>query len=600
VEPILVSQIIPNLDLDIQSLLNDNVSVMHWQCEGVVALDKGSNRLVVSGDNFVDKAFSFIDIIKSRNVSLAMTPEYCFPWECLDTIIDDPKKQPTRGKLWCFGMQYCVQSDFEQWLQSHKYLQTSELLESGIIDSKSTMVIFGNFGVSKIYANILAYVFLNSQDQLTILLQSKLMPMRDPLYHFEASDLSLGKHIYIFDRSNRNTRALCALLCADAMENDYYSLIDGKLDNRPLMLLHPQLNTNPNHADFHKHINVYLDKKWTFLRLNWASNTNLQNNTLNSLGTEYLYMNEASIKNVWMNSDHRENYVNSRSKGLHFSMNDSRKTRWTFPPIEHIAHYYVRNLKPSSSAASAVHEFVVKDLYIYDGAWHPDTICPITRFREFLPRTAGLLDSFISTLQCTGCDDSNRKECAILLFDRFASLFQAKEDHEVIFESNEEGKVNGCITNTNSPSFEIEVTKEFDLISKIAAFLSNIVKNSEMSDDPNIHELRNIVPDGVQLGIYRRFPQNSETMYNVVGNTLVGDNNRGLAVYTKETTMQELDRVLTHCNDITDAKNLGAMVFYQHGDTVQLHPNSKWAKLTNFKSTRKDATEKSYIGIGGE
>lgn len=42
--------------------------------------------LEVAGKDYTDKAVSFIKLIIEKNISLAMTPEYCFPWECLDAI----------------------------------------------------------------------------------------------------------------------------------------------------------------------------------------------------------------------------------------------------------------------------------------------------------------------------------------------------------------------------------------------------------------------------------------------------------------------------------------------------------------------------------
>jgi len=76
---------------------------------------------------------------------------------------------------------------------------------------------------------------------------------------------------------------------------------------------------------------------------------------------------------------------------------------------------------------------------------------------------------------------------------------------------------------------------------------------------------------------------------------------KGLAVYTNDTKTSDLELLLGKCNVITKVGKLGVMVFCPDGDDkVRLHPNSEWKNHTNFKSTRKDATNQSYVGIGGK
>jgi hypothetical protein len=150
---------------------------------------------------------------------LALAPEYSFPWEVLNQIIENASLQPAKGKLWCFGMQYKSLEEFECWCTEHN---TQTLQEFADTDQKnrSIAVIFDGLRVKKTFVDALAYIFLNSHNNITIMLQSKLAHMKDPLYEFEASDLSLGNHVYLFDYGNFNTKIFCSLICADVMNSE--------------------------------------------------------------------------------------------------------------------------------------------------------------------------------------------------------------------------------------------------------------------------------------------------------------------------------------------------------------------------------------------
>jgi hypothetical protein len=193
--------------------------------------------------------------------------------------------------------------------------------------------------------------------------------------------------------------------------------------------------------------------------------------------------------------------------------------------------------------------------------------------------------------------------CALLFYDRFVSLIQGEEDHEVILELDPNSFMNGCITNITTPDLKEKVTNEFNKISKISDFLDNIVCHSQRSSDNNIKELENIVPDGVHLEIVKVFPQNTLTMYNVVGNppSRHGSFQKGLVVYSKETTTPELNLKLTQCKDKTDVKELGVMLFYPDGDdAVKLFPNPDWTHNTDNGVHGSKDMSLSEIGIGGK
>ena len=608
VEAVLMSKKIPDLCLDFQSP-NGAFDVIHWQCEGHLTLDGGI--LNVHGVEFVNKALLFVKLAKENNAALVLTPEYSFPWECLDTIINDPELQPSRGKLWCLCMQYCSMQEFAEWCKKRDVIKTDMLPSRITYDTSTPLIVFDEFRTIKKFANVLTYVFLNAQNQLTVILQSKLAHMGDPLYHFEAADLSLGKRIYVFDYNKSTSRAFCTLICADAMYGDYYKQIEEALSSNdglshPVFLFNPQLNPNPNHKDFLDNIDNRIKNEWVFMRLNWAISTEILSNRLDAFGTEYVHKSAAKVENTWNSDSFRKSYIQGRSHGLHYSINDGWKSKWVFPSTEHVVHYFLKSPKRPSNAASPIHEFVVKEIYIYNHGWVLDTNCLIAKFRQLLPHSENLLNDFIEAMDgirnsgCAGsiCDDQNPENCVILFFDRFVSLFQGTKDHEVIIESVVEGLINSCITNIHSQKHEQIINNEFGKISKIAAYLSNIVAESEVSLDRNIRELKNIVPDGVHLDVYKKFPQNSLGMFNVTGNPPDSRLQKGMAIYTKETTTPELNYQLEQCARITDVEDLGVMLFYPDADaTVKLYPNPRWSSTTDTGIARRASSDNSYVGI---
>lgn len=599
-EPILLSEKMPNLHLDITSSHSNSFGVMHWQCEGNLKIE--NNKLIIDDSEFNSKALQFIKLAKTQNAALALTPEYSFPWELIDTIINDSALQPAEGKLWCFGMQYKLLSDYEQWCLNHQSLTTEEFAAGVRPKDRSTVIIFDGFLEKKVFANVLAYVFLNADKHLTILLQSKLAHMNDQLYEFEASDLSLGKYIYLFDYGDFQTKAFCTLICADAMEHIYYHEIESKLPGRQVLMFHPQLNRNPFHPDILKHVNVYVDSKWSFLRLNWSFDTKLLGDSLKTLGTGYIYKSDGNVKKYWQDDSQRKNYVMNRSKRLNLLMNQSLRCQWIFPRNELIAYYFLKHPKAQATASSAAYELGIKEIYIYRNDWIAESICPLSEFRQLISQPSTLLDSFIKALDCEVCNDQARKVCALLFYDRFASLFQGKEDYEVILEINANGFINGCITSIMTPDLKRNVIAEFDKINKIAIYLEDIISHSQNSADNNIKELKNLVPDGVHLDIAKVFPQNSVSMYNAVGNPLSrhGSLQKGLVVYTKDTTTPELKFQLTQCKAKTEVQQLGVMLFYPNGDdAVKLYPNPDWSYSADAGMHGASSKSMSDIGIGG-
>jgi|GEM_PF-3523162 len=600
VQPILLSQKIPNLHLDITSSHSDSFSVIHWQCEADLRIE--DRTLVVDDKQFDNKALNFVVLAKKQNTSLALTPEYSFSWKLLDKIIADPNLQPTASKLWCFGMQYIQLSDFDQWCCKHASISIEDFAIHASDGSQPYVVIFDGFRERKKFVNVLVYLFVTEDHRLIVLMQSKLEHMRDPLYDFEASDLSLGNRIFLFNEDNSGMTLFCSLICADAFQKEYYDKISACTPNKPILLFHPQCNTKPYHDTLMMRVNYNLDSNWSFLRLNWSQNSSLCSQALNTLGTDYIYKERDNIKDTWGKGSFRECYVKNRSKGLNLLMDNSWKCQWTFPWQEHVAQYSIKKTFSSSTVIHTSNQFVANEIYIYQNDWDSCQLCPLKIFEDLTSKDCS---DFIADLKvelaCSNCVPGDR--CSLLLWDRFVSLCRGNADHEIFFKSPKEDElINYSITNLSKEHMHRLVKLEFDGINKMGNYLKNIVKHSQDSENVNIKTLQYLVPDGVHLCVDKNFPQNKRTMFNLKGNppSNYGAMQEGHIIYTKDTLTEDLNLQLANYSKKTEAKELGVLLFYPDGDNaVQLFPNPQWKHSTDIGPHGARHTNPSDTGIGG-
>ena len=288
-----LSELHIDADFDFQKSNDDTFSVLHWQCKGDFSLGE-DDTLCVSSESLNQEAYDFVCLAKQTAAFLVLTPEYSFPWEYLDRILADQALQPDQGKLWCLCMQYLPIRAFEDWLEINRYTLPYNLQR----DSEQ-IIICDKLKIRKQFVNMLAYVFKNTDGKLVVLLQSKIAHMRDTEFQFEASNLSLGDTIYLFDNVQHDIRAFCSMICADALESDFYESVRQKLPDRKHLVFHPQLNPEPNFAGIMSYINVYINQQWSFLRLNWAPYTKLLSTPLQKPGTGYIYKADQNIEAYW-------------------------------------------------------------------------------------------------------------------------------------------------------------------------------------------------------------------------------------------------------------------------------------------------------------
>ena len=600
VKTILISKMMPDLSLDITSSHSDSFMVMHWQCEGNLKIE--DHMLLIEDNQLENKALEFVKLAKDKNASLVLTPEYCFPWKLLDEVIENPNMQPTTGKLWCFGMQYISLYEFKKWCLTNQSLTTDRFTAEDCEKNQSSTVIFDGFRDEKLFANVLAYIFINTDNHLTIILQSKLDHMREPLYSFEASGLSLGKSIYLFDCGNIRSNVFCSLICADALQKQYYDIITACISNRPIQLFQPQCNPKPYHETLMLRFNDHLDSNWSFLRLNWAYNSKLSTELLQTSGTDYIHKGNDNAKDFLGKDSLRACYIKNRSKGLNLLIDDNWKYQWTFPKEEHVAEYYIEKPLFIRTVTSASNQFVVDEIYIYQSMWVSSELCPLENFNNLIsiPASSELIMKLKNDVVCARCTTSITT-CPLIFWDRFIALTRGKSDYEMLFKrEQEEDLINSCVTNLYKPQISSLVVTEFQNINKMADYLKEIIWHSEQATEINLKSLRYRIPDGVHLDVNREFPLIKSTMYNVIGNPPSGSLQKGLAIYTKETTIAELNQQLNEYSKKTKAEELGVLLFYPDGDTaVRLFPNEQWRHSTDTGVNGANPKSSSDIGIGG-
>lgn len=250
----------------------------------------------------IRKFNSFFNLAKQEKVDLAITPEYSCPWEVIKDLI---KRDflPENKKLWIIGCESIKPDELKGIIEENK--QVTWIYE----EDKVNTIINGKF------LDPVCYFFKtekldNSGLRNVIFIQFKTNPMGG--IPFEIERLLEGEYIYIF-RNKDYSINLVTTICSDSLSLDIERILEYK--DKPYLLIHPQLNLNPQSTNFSNYRKEcyrknYLDKE--FICLNWARNTNLNGNIL-KFGGSALYTKSEKLDL----SDNRINH--NHEKGLYYT-----------------------------------------------------------------------------------------------------------------------------------------------------------------------------------------------------------------------------------------------------------------------------------------
>lgn len=204
----------------------------------------------------------FLELAASRNVSLAIAPEYSIPWDALVASLQNGHR-PRRGCIWALGCESLPLRHIDR---------IKQLLE-GVAQVLSENTDFQQ-ATTQQYQNPMAYIFQTERQdgaglELIVLVQFKTVPSGDA-HNTESRGMLKGDDVYVFGAEGGNR--LMTMICSDVFEFQDTN-ITAYSDR--LLLLHLQLNNSPCDVRYtHYRNQLFGAKTYTeLICLNWARGT---------------------------------------------------------------------------------------------------------------------------------------------------------------------------------------------------------------------------------------------------------------------------------------------------------------------------------------
>jgi len=333
------------------------VRVFQWQSEGSLTLDH--NRGVKCEDTlFIEKARNFLGVAKEEHASLVLTPEYSFPYEVLNELIDDKVKWPEQGKLWCLGTQGESRDNFNNILKRWENKADVE-----VVDYASTRL------HAKSFVCPLIYLFLNQAGKLVIIPQFKTESMADPRLSFEGSELCEGQTIFVFESVlNECENVFLSLICADAIGVNSEEIFQA-ISKKSILLFNPQLNQNPRHERMLRLRDELINNNKLYvvriLTLTWSEKTQVMTPLLKfrSPWSAFFKRESGNLEDVKI----RVNKENNHKNGTGYVLNNHVEI-WFSPRYEHCKSFIIRKsyygLKPK--VLTAGDEPKTEKIFLFD------------------------------------------------------------------------------------------------------------------------------------------------------------------------------------------------------------------------------------------
>lgn len=238
---------------------NQTAKIMVLQCIGQLDV---CDQVVNADHGLAEKKhLEFFTLARSRNASLAVTPEYSSPWSVIKLLLATEEMLPRPGSLWVVGCESITLNELKDFTDC-----TSDLVDW----SFETLVP----SASQKFLSPIIYIFhnedaLEEQKRISAIIQFKCHDMGGTT--FERDKLIKGTKRYIFHNPGQpESIRLVSLVCADAFN---FRAVELKA-NCPHLLIHIQLNTAPYHTDFCRYrreiFNSGNRNNCEVLCLNWA------------------------------------------------------------------------------------------------------------------------------------------------------------------------------------------------------------------------------------------------------------------------------------------------------------------------------------------
>src|SRR5690554_640158 len=256
-------------ELDILKRDTQPNSLLLYQHKGNFFAD--NNRIGNVDQNEAHKKFlRVLEKAKQDNTALVLSPEYSCPKSIIDLMVENEDTQPPTNKVWVLGGESISKVEITQLLslnQDGVYIHCEDIISN----------------TDKSYADPLYYIFKGlhiGEPKLIILIQFKTRHMGG-LWDggsVEADNLIEGNDIYVIKNSNISTR-LVSFICSEAMNVRHelnQNIKDDILDwnDKPFLILNPQINPNPSHIEFIKFRDfIFESNKKEIISLNWGIET---------------------------------------------------------------------------------------------------------------------------------------------------------------------------------------------------------------------------------------------------------------------------------------------------------------------------------------
>ena len=158
-----------------------------------------------ASDGYDEKFRKFINLARSKNVNLAITPEYSCPWNLIEEIIRD-NLLPNENNLWVIGCQSITKENLRS---------ISQNTSIDVIFDEDVLRATGNF------LNSACYFFKTRNNtgvlRDVLLIQFKVSAMGNLHDFLERNNLIRGSKIYVL-RNDATSINLATFICSDLLD----------------------------------------------------------------------------------------------------------------------------------------------------------------------------------------------------------------------------------------------------------------------------------------------------------------------------------------------------------------------------------------------
>jgi hypothetical protein len=256
------------------------------------------------------KCAAFFELALQHDVDLAVTPEYYCPWDALGQLLASGRF-PNERKLWVLGCEAVTREGLNAFIAQHSGFRWH--WDQDALNNP------GNFLDPVCY--LLSVPRPDNSALRVIVVQFKVQRMADPIIQLERDHMIRGTRRYVLSNDVASIN-LVTIICSDSLDF-LQSQLPGDYLHKPFLILHPQLNPNPRHAQFcnyRRDIYMHQAQCIEILCYNWARGTQIPGIGLLPFGGSALYTKSPNIRPVdlGVNGNHKMGLYYTHCNDHHF------------------------------------------------------------------------------------------------------------------------------------------------------------------------------------------------------------------------------------------------------------------------------------------